>query len=86
MATAGALGNTGANKPGAVTPIGTSTTAPLDPGVTLPNSNAVVLSNGQSAAQNAAANPQGNVFRADARTAATNPGEPNFRSLKYAVR
>ena len=85
VATAGALGNTGANKPGAVTPIGTSTTAPLDPGVTLPNSNAAVRNDGQSAAQIAAANPQGNVFRADARTAATNPGEPNSRNLKYAV-
>lgn len=76
VATGSALGNK-AGTPGAA---GTNTNAPLDPGVTRIGSDPRDLTSGQSAAQVAAANPQGNVFRADAKTAATNPREPAAHS------
>ena len=70
---AGTPGNRGG------TPDAAGINAPLDPGVTRVNSDPQDRG-GQSAAQVAAANPQGNVFRADARTAATNPRELAVRS------
>ena len=57
--------------------------APLDPGVTRPDSNTRALNSGQTAGQIAAANPQANVFRQNARTAATNPGESKLPALCF---
>ena len=59
--------------PGALAP-------PLDPGVTRPDSNTRSDTNGQTAAQIAAANPAGNVFVQNTPTAARNPGELHPRS------
>ncbi len=81
VATGAALGNK-AGTPGAA---GTNQNAPLDPGVTRIGSDPRDVNNGQSAAQIAAANPQGNVFRQDARTAATNPREPLFTATPLPV-
>ena len=71
-AVGGAAGLAGAaavnSKPG-------TQTAPLDPGVTRPDSNTRSEPNGQTAAQIAAANPMGNVFAQNTPTAARNPGE-----------
>lgn len=69
----GILGTNGVNTGGSLGDPGNGGRA-LDPGVTLAGSNARSLPDGQSAAQIAAANPQGNVFRQNVQTAATNPG------------
>ena len=75
-----AAGSTLGNKAG--TP---GINAPLDPGVTRVNSDPRDLNSGQSAAQIAAANPQGNVFQADAKTAATNPRERTLDSHTFLL-
>ena len=78
-----AAGSTLGNKAG--TPGAAGINAPLDPGVTRVNSDPRDLNSGQSAAQIAAANPQGNVFQADAKTAATNPRERTVDSHTFSL-
>ena len=78
----GAAGLAGAaainSKPG--TPV-----APLEPGVTRPDSNMRSETNGQTAAQIAAANPTGNVFVQNTPTAARNPGKLPLGNLLFCM-